>query len=1204
MVVGVQRRDCGGLAGVPLELSFLGSSEVRLNGRAINLPTRKAFALLAFIACEPGLHSREKLAAMFWPDNVESGGRTALRKALGFLNTALEVDQDSFLKATRDALGFDHGPSVQSDVLDLETAAKFARTTDDADASELRTRLEQVVDGLRGEFMAGFTLPESTDFEDWLDLRRESLRLDADAVLERLSSLQANASQVQVALVTARKRVALDALNEAAHRTVIELHLQTGDRAAALEAYRTCQDILEKELGLSPAAETQALADQARNGQRAPQPEPNPSGTAIVLKASAKTITTNVPFVGREREWAMLEDAWNTGMIAYVSGEPGSGKSRLMQEFMRSQGEFVTLENRPGDAGVPYASLARHLRMMFKHQPVTLEVWASTELSRILPELGGEPSPIQSEQGKLRFLQAIAHAFQTMIQNRDAITALVYDDAQFTDTSSSEATRFVLEQLEPPDRERLRILYGYRKNELSPELDDRVKQSLVTGEGALIELEALDETALVSLLQSSSSSFEMNDLTGIAGTLRRFTGGNPLFMLETIKALGETRGTERWTQQSLEVLQSSGGLPRTLKVKQVIERRLERLSKPAKDLLRVAAVMGQEYTLERAAKVLEADQLVLAEASEELEVVGIVRANRFTHDLLFEASYEGVPKAAKPLLHSRVLDVFEDGSVPAAVLADHAMQAGRFVEEFRLRFDAGVSASQLQAFASSVEHVERAREIFFEASASNSISPFTAFEVHNVYHQLMRNLGILDLYPRELEVFHEGIEIGKVLKDEEFQISLIDMVTTHQKSRFLMKSEEANKWHNLALEKAYKIERDDLILFLNGDFISLNENDSPNKSDDLKNAQNALDRARKFVNSGDSVSKYIHGKDYPNPKSFLVRVLIDLAEIQDSKNLYSEAELHFREATEVNGTLEEKYNPPYLKKMFSYLKIKLGQFKEAEELAAQAIVLAKTYWHSRSQVWAWFPLMEIWLETGRYTDALEKANELLETSSIDAKADLTEFRGRVHLALGDLQSAKAEFTQIENWDGPNPWEGNQTSWSEARLCAIYGRQGLMTQAAERAVKAVSETRGSNNMSPYWDLEAESLVWSKNMDLAKSDFQARETYVTPIMMAFVWHLRSRAVLERAEGQIDAAFQTLQQALERSKVIGLPREIWEITSDIARLLERQGHTDLAHEAWSRAVAVRDSLVVNVPEDMRARYLEFTDGQIHATLFLGEQ
>lgn len=212
---------------MPLELSFLGSPEVRLNGRAVTLPTRKAFALLTFLACEPGSHSREKLAAMFWPDNDETGGRTALRKALGFLNTALEVDQYS-LKVTRDALGFEHGPNVQSDVLDLETAAKQARISEQADDSELRTKLEQVVDGLRGKFMAGFTLPESTDFEDWLDLRRESLRRDADAVLQRLSGLQANTGQVQVALVTARKRVALDTLNEAAHRTVIELHLRTG----------------------------------------------------------------------------------------------------------------------------------------------------------------------------------------------------------------------------------------------------------------------------------------------------------------------------------------------------------------------------------------------------------------------------------------------------------------------------------------------------------------------------------------------------------------------------------------------------------------------------------------------------------------------------------------------------------------------------------------------------------------------------------------------------------------------------------------------------------------------------------------------------------------------------------------------------------------------------------------------------------------
>ena len=104
-------------------------------------------------------------------------------------------------------------------------------------------------------------------------------------------------------------------------------------------------------------------------------------------------------------------------------------------------------------------------------------------------------------------------------------------------------------------------------------------------------------------------------------------------------------------------------------------------------------------------------------------------------------------------------------------------------------------------------------------------------------------------------------------------------------------------------------------------------------------------------------SEYIHDKLFPNPESFLVSALICLAENQDSSNLFFEAEKNFREAIELNNKLQEKYNPPYLKKQFSYFKMKLGEFQEAQELAEDAILFAKTDWHSRAQVWAWFPLM-------------------------------------------------------------------------------------------------------------------------------------------------------------------------------------------------------------------------------------------------------
>ena len=145
-----------------LELALLGSPEIRLRGQPLNLPTRKALALLVYLACEPGVHPREKLASMLWPDNDETGGRTALRKALGFLTAEFEVrGKVLFLNVNRAALGFKLDPSVAHHLRDLEVAAKRARNPEDGDLAALRTSLEQTCDRVRGEFMAGFSLPDA-----------------------------------------------------------------------------------------------------------------------------------------------------------------------------------------------------------------------------------------------------------------------------------------------------------------------------------------------------------------------------------------------------------------------------------------------------------------------------------------------------------------------------------------------------------------------------------------------------------------------------------------------------------------------------------------------------------------------------------------------------------------------------------------------------------------------------------------------------------------------------------------------------------------------------------------------------------------------------------------------------------------------------------------------------------------------------------
>ena len=642
-----------------LQLAFFGLPETFLNGQAVRFPTKKTLALLAYLVCESGLHTREKLAGIFWANHDESGGRTALRKALGFLKAALGESEPAFLLAARETLGFNLDANLRADFLDLELAAKRVRleqTFDDV----FRVHLERIV-AVRGEFLTGVTLLDAADFDSWLELKRESLRRDLDLVLQTLITLQCRVQKFEVALVTARRRLQLDTMNEAAHRGLIELHLAINDRHAALEAFKACQTILERELGISPSPETVALVAQTRTN-------PQPLGVSVQPKTTARAAPKSV-FVGREREWALLEEAWQNNQIVYIAGEPGSGKTRLMHEFLKTKGEYFVLDNRPGDMAIPYSSLSRHLRILFQRRPVTLEPWVKLELARILPEMGEIPAPIESGQGKLRFLQAIAETVKAVIDANHSLLIL-HDDVQFNDVQSSEATEFMLTYLDIEVSMRSRALNAHRTGELNPEGQKRLAQSVGSNQGVLIELAPLNARALQTWLKTSSrSQFGEKDLSNLAKRLERFTGGNPLFVLETLKELADLEHNQVFNAQLFEI----NSLPRSSKVFQVITRRIERLSKPAKDLLRVAAILNQEYTFEHAAKVLEQNPLPLSEASEELEVHGFLQDNRFTHDLLFETTLASIPKVAKTLLHDRVFRVLKEAGAGSGVLFVHAL---------------------------------------------------------------------------------------------------------------------------------------------------------------------------------------------------------------------------------------------------------------------------------------------------------------------------------------------------------------------------------------------------------------------------------------------------------------------------------------------------------------------------------------------------
>jgi len=437
-----------------LRLSWLGSPDVWFGQQPLTFATRKTLALLIYLTVEAGLHRREKLAALFWPESDPAHSRGALRTTLAHLRRTLDragpAGSQAYLVVEADALGSNHRSDFELDVLTVTAALE-------AEQSGL---LSEAANLYRGSFLEGFTLPDTPGFDDWLTFHREHWRHQMNTVFERLSQQQSARRDFAGGITTAVRWVAHDPLHEAAHRRLMQLHLLAGNKTAALRAYRACRATLAEELAAEPSLETQTLLERIRAqdfgfGSTKAEPESKVPPPAHQGRQNLKSL--EIPFVGRAAEHTQLAAAYEvtrqgqTQMVT-IEGEAGIGKTRLALEFLAwaaAQGADV-LRGRTFEAGgrLPYQPLVEALRQRLEREnapdDLLSDVWLA-ELGRLLPELRDRysdlPLPTPDESlARTRLLEAVARLGQALAARRPLI--LFLDDGQWADVASLDVLHY------------------------------------------------------------------------------------------------------------------------------------------------------------------------------------------------------------------------------------------------------------------------------------------------------------------------------------------------------------------------------------------------------------------------------------------------------------------------------------------------------------------------------------------------------------------------------------------------------------------------------------------------------------------------------------------------------------------------------------------------------------------------------------------
>ncbi|MCG8688702.1 MAG: hypothetical protein MI892_27775, partial [Desulfobacterales bacterium] len=235
-----------------LTCRFLGGPEFTVDEKPVRPGRRKSIALTAYLITTGRPHSREMLAGLFWPDSPREKARASLRRTLSEMTLSLGR---FWLDINRETIGFIPHDRIRADVTEFISLASPGR---DRRAVE-PDALEKAALIYRGDFLEGFSLGDAPDFDDWQAGQREILNRTVLRILKQLVQAYAVSGEDTKAIDHASRWTALDPLNESAHRHLIRLYGRAGEKSLALRQYEICEQVLARDLGITPDKQTRIL---------------------------------------------------------------------------------------------------------------------------------------------------------------------------------------------------------------------------------------------------------------------------------------------------------------------------------------------------------------------------------------------------------------------------------------------------------------------------------------------------------------------------------------------------------------------------------------------------------------------------------------------------------------------------------------------------------------------------------------------------------------------------------------------------------------------------------------------------------------------------------------------------------------------------------------------------------------------------------
>lgn len=450
--------------------------------------------------------------------------------------------------------------------------------------------------------------------------------------------------------------------------------------------------------------------------------------------------------IGREVQLQRLLRLWRRvqqgeGQVVLIAGESGVGKTSLAEalaaqahEALVVVGHCSELEGNPPyqpfvEIGREYllrASPSELQRDLGDEAPVLAVLMP--ELHTLLPNLPA-PVPLEPEQERLRLM----HSFTQLIARASVVRPwlMILDDLHWADPASLEMLHYLARHIATMP---LLIVGIYRDVELDRNhpLRELVRGLSRTQIYHHTVLDRLDQEGVRQLLQELLQSDVPEEWTA---AIYRRTGGNPFYVEEVVRTLIDESaialedGLWRFAPVVLVRLPQS--------VRDIVLRRVARLSQPTQDLLRRAAVLGQQFSFADLLAVAEVPEDRLLEQIDEalggdlLREVDAGTTLTFSHPEIQQVIYEDLSALRRRTLHRRVGEALElqhaqNPDAIAGQLAHHFIQAGDKQRGFTYSMCAAQQARSLHAYQTALNWYTQALEIL----PAESIDPATRVELY------------------------------------------------------------------------------------------------------------------------------------------------------------------------------------------------------------------------------------------------------------------------------------------------------------------------------------------------------------------------------------------------------------------------------------------------------------------------------------------